>query len=122
MQIIIVFIFLKKGVNHADITIDNIQDKCYFIGDQANSNNFITEFDFRFGPYFIPNKVGTTKKADYNWIRGNNGQDIDKAVCVFLLGGGAYNGSEDGSGNFHSCWVRLNSGAQVGFFTTVKLD
>lgn len=40
---------LKKGVNHADITIDNIQDKCYFIGDQANSNNFITEFDFRFG-------------------------------------------------------------------------
>lgn len=24
---------LKKGVNHADITIDNIQDKCYFIGD-----------------------------------------------------------------------------------------
>lgn len=53
---------LKKGVNHADITIDNIQDKCYFIGDQANSNNFITEFDFRFGPYFIPNKVGTNKK------------------------------------------------------------
>nr|UWI26534.1 MAG: hypothetical protein [Bacteriophage sp.] len=54
---------LKKGVNHADITIDNIQDKCYFIGDQANSNNFITEFDFRFCPYFIPNKVGTNKKS-----------------------------------------------------------
>lgn len=30
-----------------------VQDKCYFIGDQANSNNFITEFDFRFGPYFV---------------------------------------------------------------------
>lgn len=75
---------LKKGVNYVDITIDNIQDKCYFIGDQTNSNNFITEFDFRFSPYFIPNKVGTNKKADYNWIRGNNGQDTDKAVRVFL--------------------------------------
>lgn len=62
MQIIIVFIFLKKGVNHSDVTIDNIQDKCYFIGDQANTDGFITEFDFRFGPYFVPNKVGTNKK------------------------------------------------------------
>lgn len=33
-----------------------------FIGDQANTDNFITEFDFRFGPYFVPNKVGTNKK------------------------------------------------------------
>ena len=93
---------LKKGVNHADITIDNIQDKCYFIGDQANSNNFITEFDFRFGPYFIPNKVGTNKKADYNWIRGNNGQDIDKAVRVLLLGGYASGSSGASSSNFNS--------------------
>jgi hypothetical protein len=53
---------LKKGVNHSDVTIDNIQDKCYFIGDQANTNSYITEFDFRFGPYFVPNKVGTNKK------------------------------------------------------------
>ena len=113
---------LKKGVNHADITIDNIQDKCYFIGDQANSNNFITEFDFRFGPYFIPNKVGTNKKADYNWIRGNNGQDTDKAVRVLLLGGHADYGSRAGSGLFHSHWVRSASDATVGFFTTVKLD
>lgn len=60
----------------------------------SNSNNFITEFDFRFGPYFIPNKVGTNKKADYNWIRGNNGQDTDKAVRVLLLGGIANNGSD----------------------------
>ncbi len=57
---------LKKGVNHSDVTKDNIQDKCYFIGDQTNTNNFITEFDFRFGPYFVPNKLGTNKKADYN--------------------------------------------------------
>lgn len=102
MQIIIVFIFLKKGVNHADITIDNIQDKCYFIGDQVNSNNFITEFDFRFGPYFIPNKVGTNKKADYSWIRGNDGQDTDKVARVLLLGGGASNGSKASSSNFNS--------------------
>lgn len=122
MQIIIVFIFLKKGVNHADITIDNIQDKCYFIGDQANSDNFITEFDFRFGPYFIPNKVGTNKKADYNWIRGNNGQDTDKAVRVLLLGGGADDGSWAGSGGFYSYWDGSVSYVGVGFFTTVKLD
>lgn len=111
MQIIIVFIFLKKGVNHADITIDNIQDKCYFIGDQANSNNFITEFDFRFGPYFIPNKVGTNKKADYNWIRDNNGQDTNKAVRVLLLGGRAHGDSPVGSGAFYSHWVRSDSNA-----------
>ena len=113
---------LKKGVNHSDITIDNIQDKCYFIGDQANTNNFITEFDFRFGPYFVPNKVGTNKKADYNWIRGNNGQDTDKVVRVLLLGGGANHDSGAGSGRFRSSWVRSSSTANVGFFTTVKLD
>lgn len=78
------------------------QDKCYFIGDQANSNNFITEFDFRFGPYFIPNKVGTNKKADYNWIIGNNGQDTNKAVRVLLLGSDANYGSRAGSSNFNS--------------------
>lgn len=122
MQIIIVFIFLKKGVNHADITIDNIQDKCYFIGDQANTNNFITEFDFRFGPYFVPNKVGTNKKADYNRIRDNNGQDTDKAVYALLLGGCVTDGSLAGSGLFESDWVRSFSNAHVGFFTTVKLD
>lgn len=113
---------LKKGVNHSDITKDNIQDKCYFIGDQANTNAFITEFDFRFGPYFVPNKVGTNKKADYNWIKGNDGQDTDKAVCVLLLGGYASDGSLAGSGAFISRWVRSDSSARVGFFTTVKLD
>lgn len=113
---------LKKGVNHADVTKDNINEKCYLIGDQANTNNFITEFDFRFGPYFIPNKVGTNKKADYNWIRGNNGQDTDKAVRVLRLGGCAHHGSTAGSGYFDSHWVRSVSDAFVGFFTTVKLD
>lgn len=96
--------------------------KCYFIGDQANTNNFITEFDFRFGPYFVPNKVGTNKKADYNWKRGDDGQDIDKAICVLLLGGCADYGSLAGSGGFDSDWVRSYSLAYVGFFTTVKLN
>jgi hypothetical protein len=113
---------IKKGVNHSDVTIDNIQDKCYFIGDQANTDGAITEFDFRFGPYFVPNKVGTNKKADYNSKRGNDGQDTDKAVRVLLLGGGAHNGSWAGSGFFYSNWVRSASLADVGFFTTVKLD
>ena len=122
MQIIIVFIFLKKGVNHSDITIDNIQDKCYFIGDQANTNNFITEFDFRFGPYFVPNKVGTNKKADYNWKRGDDGQDTDKAVRVLVFGSRADNGSGAGFGHFISGWIRSASEAYGGFFTTVKLD
>lgn len=116
------FIFLKKSVNHSDITIDNIQDKCYFIGDQANSNNSITEFDFRFGPYFVPNKVGTNKKADYNLKKGNDGQDTDKAVRVLLLGGSTYNGTGAGSGHVDSTWVRSDHSAAVGFFTTVKLD
>lgn len=80
------------------------------------------QFDFRFGPYFVPNKVETNKKADYNWKRGNDGQDTDKAVRVPLLGGSADNGSGAGSGGFRSYWVRLGSTASVGFFTTVKLD
>ena len=93
-----------------------------FIGDQANTDGFITEFDFRFGPYFVPNKIGTNKKADYNSKRGSDGQDTDKAVRVLLLSGGAHYGSSAGSGFFYSNWVRSGSLANVGFFTTVKLD
>lgn len=71
---------------------------------------------------FVPNKVGTNKKADYNEIRGNNGQDTDKAVRVLLLGGDAHYGSSAGSSFFYSNWVWSGSLANVGFFTTVKLD
>lgn len=71
---------------------------------------------------FVPNKVGTNKKADYNSKRGSDGQDTDKAVRVLLLGGGAHYGSSAGSGFFYSNWVRSGSLANVGFFTTVKLD
>ena len=113
---------LKKGVNHADVTKDNVNEKCYLIGCQANTNNFITEFDFQRGVYFIPNKVGSNKKADYNWKRGNDGQDTDKAARVLRLGGGATNGSSAGSDYFSSDWVRSDSAVSVGFFTTVKLD
>lgn len=49
-------------------------------------------------------------------------QDTDKAVRVLLLCGGANNGSWAGSGFFYSNWVRSASLADVGFFTTVKLD
>lgn len=94
----------------------------FLIGDQANTDGAITEFDFRFGLNFVPNKVGTNKKADYNSKRGNDGQDTDKAVRVLLLDGGAHNGSWAGSGFFYSNWVRSASLADVGFFTTVKLD
>lgn len=113
---------LKKGVAHADVTVDNVDEKCYFIGYQANTNNYITEFDLQRGPYFVPNLVGTNKKFDYNYIRGNNGQDTDKSVRVLLVNGGAHDGSLAGSGHFSSTWVRSGSGAHVGFFTTVKLD
>lgn len=113
---------LKKGVAHADVTVDNVDEKCYFIGYQANANNYITEFDLQRGPYFVPNLVGTNKKFDYNYIRDNNGQDTDKSVRVLLVGGDATHGSGAGSGGFHSYWVRSVSGANVGFFTTVKLD
>lgn len=96
-------------------------EKCYLIGCQANTNNFITEFDFQRGVYFIPNKVGSNKKADYNWKGGNDGQDTDKAARVLLFGGRA-TGSGAGSGSFDSGWVRSDSAPHVGFFTTVKLD
>lgn len=115
-------LIINEQGNHADVTKDNVNEKCYLIGYQANTNNFITEFDFQRGVYFIPNKVGSNKKADYNWKRGNDGQDTDKAARVLLFGGDAHNGSGAGSGSFNSTWVRSGSGACVGFFTTVKLD
>ena len=57
---------LAEGLKHLP-NLDGVsKGDSLIIGDQANTNNFITEFDFRFGPYFVPNKVGTNKKADYN--------------------------------------------------------
>ncbi len=47
-----------------------------------------------------------------------------KSVISLILrvGGSANNGSWAGSGDFHSSWVRSGSDADIGFFTTVKLD
>lgn len=113
---------LAEGLKHLP-NLDGVsKGDSLIINEQANTNSFITEFDFRFGPYFIPNKVGTNKKADYNKIRSNDGQDTDKAVRVLTLGGGASYGSNAGSGRFDSDWVRSTSNALIGFFTTVKLD
>lgn len=64
----------------------------------------------------------SNKKADYNWKRGNDGQDTDKAARVLRLGGYAFHGSTAGSSYFDSAWVRSDFAATVGFFTTVKLD
>lgn len=58
----------------------------------------------------------------YNGLLRFDGQDTDKAARVLRLGGGADGGSGAGSGGFFSDWVRSDSGARVGFFTTVKLD
>lgn len=41
---------------------------------------------------------------------------------MLLLGGDANSGSWAGSGGFNSSWVQSASYADVGFFTTVKLD
>nr|UWD68615.1 MAG: hypothetical protein [Bacteriophage sp.] len=41
---------------------------------------------------------------------------------MLRLGGSAYSGSGAVSGGFDSNWVRSASAAEVGFFTTVKLD
>lgn len=38
------------------------------------------------------------------------------------FGGCASDGSAAGSGGFDSFWIRQDSSATVGFFTTVKLD
>lgn len=62
--------------------------------------NFIENFLFKIDLKVV--SVGTNKKADYNWIKGSNGQDTDKAVRVLLLGGIASNGPGAGSGYFIS--------------------
>lgn len=119
---------LAEGLKHLP-NLDGVsKGDSLIINEQGNpvwgSAAFIptTEFDFRFGPYFIHNKARTNKKADYNQIRGNNGQDTDKAVRVLLFGGSANYSSWVGSCCFASHWGRSNSSANVGFFTTVKLD
>lgn len=47
---------------------------------------------------------------------------LNGLVRVLRLGGDTSSGSAAGSGDFTSYWVRSDSAARVGFFTTVKLD
>lgn len=48
--------------------------------------------------------------------------NTDKAARVLRFGGDASHGSAAGSGGFTSYWLRSDSRASAGFFTTVKLD
>lgn len=112
---------LKKEVNHADVTKDNVNEKCYLIGYQFNATYNTQEFDFQRGVYFIPNKVGANKtKADYNLVRGRNGQDTDKSIRTFILGSAGHNLT--GIGRCNSNLKRFDSISSMGFFTTVKLE
>lgn len=62
-------------------------------------------------------------KDDNDIIRiGNAKFHRELPIQNRLIGGIASNGSGAGSGYFNSDWVRSGSGADVGFFTTVKLD
>lgn len=96
-----------------------LQALCYIeyanFDNQAALNTNLTSDGFKQGGL----GAGVT---NLNWKRGNNGQDTDKAARVLRLGGGARDGSGAGSGGFDSGWVRSDSSASVGFFTTVKLD
>lgn len=93
-----------QGRPRTGITYDKANEFC------TNRGDWITMIDY------------LEYCAFYNWIKGNNGQDTDKAIRVLLLGGRADYGSLAGSGCFGSAWVRSGSYANVGFFTTVKLD
>ena len=109
---------LKDGVKIGEVDNTNIKEKCDIIGYQANSNNYIEEFDLSGGPYFIPKSVGSNKKYDYNYVNYTN----DETIRIALVGGGASHGSGAGGGYFYSYWVRSNATARVGFFTITDLD
>lgn len=61
-------------------------------------------------------------KDDDDIIRIGNAKFHRELPIQNLLGGRAANGSEAGSGSFHSDWGRSSSDSTVGFFTTVKLN
>lgn len=59
---------------------------------------------------------------NFNLVEMYNGLLRFNKHILNELGGGAHYGSSAGSGFFYSNWVRSGSLANVGFFTTVKLD
>lgn len=68
----------------------------------------------------LPNLDGVSKGDSL--IINEQGNPAWGSARVLLLGGSANYGFMAGSGGFHSAWVRSISAANVGFFTTVKLD
>lgn len=118
---------LAEGLKHLP-NLDGVsKGDSLIINEQGNpawgSAAFIPTFEnAAYGIEWTKDDNDIIRKADYNWKRGNDGQDTDKAARVLLLGGGASDGSWAGSGGFDSDWVRSASAAHVGFFTTVKLD
>lgn len=108
---------LKSNVTLAEITNDNILDKCIKIGVQYNRGGWINEFDLSNGPYFIPVINGNSTKGDYNY-NNRNGQDIR----ILILGGGYDHGTQAGIGAFHSNLLTSYSNADVGFMTMLTLD
>lgn len=70
----------------------------------------------------LPNLDGVSKGDSLIINEQGNPAWGSAAFRVLLLGGDADTGSGAGSGGFYSYWVRSDSGATAGFFTTVKLD
>lgn len=108
---------LKKGINRSDVTLDNINEKCYLIGHQKIKNAFICEWDFQRGVYYIPSNTDMNKKNDGNW-----GTNSTTELFVLLVGGRRNDYMQAGIGNFDATgrmsWIPEDSS----FFTTVKLD
>lgn len=71
----------------------------------------------------LPNLDGVSK-GDSLIINEQGNPAWGSAAFIPPLDGsdGANGGSWAGSGYFYSDWARSDSGAYVGFFTTVKLD
>lgn len=112
---------LKKGVFFDDVTKDNINEKCYFIGYQYNNNSNITEFDLQRGPYFIPKVLNGNKKYDYNYIYGMTGE-ITTYTRILIVGCIANYDYTTGTCCFNTQNNPDTNNSFTGFFTTVKLD
>lgn len=68
----------------------------------------------------LPNLDGVSKGDSL--IINEQGNPAWGSAAFIPIGGYADNGSKAGSDGFYSLWVRSDSHADVGFFTTVKLD
>lgn len=108
---------LKDGVEIGQVTDTNIKEKCDIIGYQANSNNYIEEFDLSGGPYFIPKSVASNKKYDYTYVSTNI-----RELKMLSVGGSVNNGANAGVSHFRSDWEVSYADTFIGFFTITDLD